>query len=169
MATTLQQIYEFETRFEEAVKAVLVANGLTPFDPRSSDYRERSNLSVSFRPGSATDEMVPTQDGAEYCAYTGGELLIQVEWPREGIDAGEGVQWSATPEPVLMQILAQIRVIMRQCKEPLNPDNLLYCEVTKLRPAGDSLDLDTDAMLDVAKLRWGVDFRILPDAFDSVS
>ena len=167
MATT-EQIYGFETKFEAATKAVLVAAGLTPLDPRSPDFRERSNLSISFRPGAANGEMVPTADGAEYCAYIGGELTIVIDFPRESIPEGDSVSWSSDPSPVLLDIMAKIRVLMRQNREPLNPDNLDYYEVTLLRPAGDTMEVDSDVMCDVVRMRWTLDFRILPDAFDSI-
>jgi hypothetical protein len=86
MATD-EQIYNFETTLENAVKAILVAAGLTCYasEDAAATERTRPRVEIMFTPGAASDHLQLVGSERRCDSFSGSLILSAITDMKDGI------------------------------------------------------------------------------------
>jgi hypothetical protein len=170
-ATNLTELFDFEGQFEQAMQAILVANGITAYISEQTVKLPLLNTGIGFDVSPALDVLTdipkPTNWPAdtappqEYFRYT-GTLEFRVEVPRD--ENGASVTGVNT---MMSQVRATIRAAMMRCCAPFTATNLPYYEIGDIKPNGTTSGRASNGVrnVDFCSLRFVVTFEIRPTAW----
>lgn len=170
-AQTLEQLFDFEGQFEEAIQTILVASGIAAYISEQAVRLPLLNTGIGFDPGPALDVLTdipkPTNWPAgdpppqEYFRYP-GSLEFRVEVARDANGATV-----AGVDTMLRQVRARIRATMMRTCVPFTAVNLPFYEIGDIRPNGTTSGRATNGVrnVDFTSVRFAITFAIRPTAW----
>lgn len=168
-APSIEKLFDFEGSFETAAQTILVASGIAAFIDMQTLKLPPRNTGVLFDVGAATDDLTQIRKPVAWPAETpppmeftiyDGTLELAVEVERD--DNAPNIASVAT---FMAEVRGKIRNTFMQTCFPFDGVNLPYYRVSRIKPMGTSTGYDRALNRDFCRLRFGVRWAILPDAW----
>lgn|GEM_PF-1749358 len=151
-ATDINDIYDYETAIETAVKTLLTDNGITAVRQRDTAELATPRVDVQFAVGAGEDHSHVFRNGEQRPDIFNGNLRLQVVTSRNQNDTNHGT------------FRAKVREAIYKWRDSLNPI-LAYHAVLKVLESGTVPDIVEDQDQDVSIVNFNIVFCVRADAW----
>lgn len=151
-ASSLEQLFDFETAIEAAVAGVLASMGISVHSQRDSADLKTPRIEVQFSSGSVTGHMAIVGCAQIYDQFA-GTLRLTVVTDRAKNESSHSV------------FISKIRSKLYQPAKVFTESNLPFYDVFDVQDQGLQIGLDPERNLDVTVNAYSIRFGINPEAW----
>ena len=151
-ASSLEQLFDFETAMEAAVVAALTAAGITAHSQRDSADRKTPRVEVQFSSGAVTGHMAMPGRTQIYDQFS-GTLRLTVVTDRAKNEASHSV------------FISKIRSKLYQPAKVFTEANLPFYDILDVQDQGLQIGVDPERNLDVTVNIYSIRFGINSEAW----
>jgi hypothetical protein len=152
-ASRYEDIYDFETQIEAAVKSALESEGLTAHKQRDTDSLTTPRVEIQYVTGAAMEEYALLPDGTRRPSHFIGTLGTTIVTARQ-TNGSVHALWRA-----------RVRSTLYDFRNTINTTTLLpYLEVWHLQESGTSPSIQEESF-DISSVSWALRFSIRHNAW----